>query len=53
MKIDKEQKYIVRSVKAGVFYGYIIEKDGCEVAMKIYYADRRDSNYQCLRNTCM
>lgn len=34
MKINKEQKYIVRSVKAGVFYGYITEKDGCEVTMK-------------------
>ena len=34
MKIDKEQKYIVRSVEAGVFYGYITEKDGCEVTMK-------------------
>lgn len=34
MKINKEQKYIVRSVEAGVFYGYITEKDGCEVTMK-------------------
>lgn len=34
MKINKEQKYIVRSVEAGVFYGYIIEKEGCEVTMK-------------------
>nr|DAG76963.1 MAG TPA: hypothetical protein [Caudoviricetes sp.] len=34
MKINKEQKYIVRSIEAGVFYGYITEKDGCEVTMK-------------------
>ena len=34
MKIDKEQKYIVRSIEAGVFYGYITEKEGCEVTMK-------------------
>lgn len=34
MKINKKQKYIVRSVEAGVFYGYITEKEGCEVTMK-------------------
>lgn len=34
MKINKEQKYIVRGVEAGVFYGYITEKEGCEVTMK-------------------
>lgn len=34
MKIDKEQKYIVRSIEAGVFYGNITEKEGCEVTMK-------------------
>ena len=34
MKIDLNQKYIVRSPKAGVFYGYITEKDGDEVTMK-------------------
>lgn len=28
MKINKEQKYIVRSKEAGVFYGYIKENDG-------------------------
>ena len=39
MKIDKNRKYIVRSVEAGVFYGYIDEKDGNEVTM---------SNVRCL-----
>ena len=34
MKIDKNRKYIMRSVEAGVFYGYITEKDGNEVTMK-------------------
>ena len=34
MKIDPNQKYIVRSPKAGVFYGYITEKEGSEVTMK-------------------
>ena len=33
MKINKEQKYIVRSIEAGVFYGYITEKDGTEITM--------------------
>lgn len=39
MKIDKNRKYIVRSVEAGVFYGYIDEKNGNEVTM---------SNVRCL-----
>lgn len=39
MKINKEQKYVVRSREAGVFYGYITEKDGAEVTM---------SNARCL-----
>ena len=34
MKIDPNQKYIVRSVEAGIFYGYITEKEGNEVTMK-------------------
>lgn len=33
MKIDPKQKYIVRSVDAGVFYGYITEKEGDEVTI--------------------
>lgn len=39
MRIDKEKKYIVRSVEAGVFFGKIEEKDGNEVTM---------SNARCL-----
>lgn len=34
MTIDKDKKYIVRSVGAGLFFGYITEKDGGEVTMK-------------------
>lgn len=34
MKIKANRKYIVRSVEAGVFYGYITEKEGNEVTMK-------------------
>ncbi len=33
MEINKEQKYIVRAVQAGVFYGNIKEKNGDEVTM--------------------
>lgn len=33
MEIKKDRKYIVRSCEAGVFYGYIAEKDGDEVTM--------------------
>ena len=34
MKIKEGQKYIVRSVEAGVFYGEITGKDGNEITMK-------------------
>lgn len=34
MKIEANRKYIVRSKEAGVFYGYITEKEGSEVTMK-------------------
>lgn len=33
MEINKDKKYIVRSVQAGVFYGNIKEKSGDEVTM--------------------
>ena len=33
MEINKDKKYIVRSVEAGVFYGNIKEKNGNEVTM--------------------
>lgn len=33
MEINKDKKYIVRSVEAGVFYGNIEEKNGNEVTM--------------------
>ena len=33
MKINKEQKYIVRAYEAGVFYGNIVEKNENEVTM--------------------
>lgn len=33
MEINKDKKYIVRSVQAGVFYGNIKEKNGDEVTM--------------------
>ncbi len=34
MHIDKEAYYIVRSAKAGVFFGHIAEKRGDEVDME-------------------
>lgn len=34
MKIIKGQKYLVRSVDAGVYFGEITEQDGNEVTMK-------------------
>ena len=34
MSFDKSKKYIVRSVGAGLFFGYITEKDGTEVTMR-------------------
>lgn len=33
MKIEKDKYYIVRSIKAGVFFGHIVEQNGQEVSM--------------------
>lgn len=33
MKIEKDKYYIVRSVKAGVYFGHIEEQNGQEVTM--------------------
>lgn len=43
MQINKEDWYIIRSDKAGVFFGHISERDGSEVTMtdvrRIWYWD--------------
>lgn len=43
MQINKEDWYIIRSDKAGVFFGHIAERDGSEVTMtdvrRIWYWD--------------
>lgn len=43
MKINKDAWYIIRSDKAGVFFGHIAERDGNEVTMtdvrRIWYWD--------------
>ena len=43
MKINKDAWYIIRSDKAGVFFGHIAERDGSEVTMtdvrRIWYWD--------------